>query len=64
MVEDPCCLGAQAKSWPVIKIWVALEGSRGLARDKNNSFYWMKTLEKYLYTGPNSGEVGCDQGGG
>ena len=54
-MEGPGCLGAQAKSWSVIKIWVVLEGSRGLARDEDRSFYWIETLENYLHTGPKSG---------
>jgi hypothetical protein len=41
---------AQAKKWSVIKIWVALEGSRGLARDEDSDFYWIETLENYLHT--------------
>jgi hypothetical protein len=63
VVEGPGFLGAQAKNWSVVKIWVALEGSRGLARDEDSNFYWIGTLEIYLYTGPKSGEGTFAQGG-
>ena len=43
---------------------MALEGSRGLARDEDSNFYWIGTLEIYLYTGPKSGEGTFAQGGG
>jgi hypothetical protein len=43
---------------------VALEGSRGLARDENSNFYWIETLENYLHTGPKSGEGRFAQGVG
>jgi hypothetical protein len=45
-------LKAQAKNWSVVKAWVALEGSRGVARDEYNTFHWIETLEKDIYTGP------------
>jgi hypothetical protein len=63
-VEVPGCLGAQAKSWSVIKIWVVLEDSRALARNENRNFYWIETLENYLHTDPKSGEGRFAQGGG
>jgi hypothetical protein len=63
-VEGLGYLGAQAKSWSVIKIWVVLEGSRGLARDEDRKFYWIETLENYLHTDPKSGEGRFAQGGG
>jgi hypothetical protein len=58
MVEGPEHLRAQAKSWPVIKIWVALEGSTGLARDENSSFYQIEPLESYLHTALKVEKVG------
>jgi hypothetical protein len=66
VVEGPGFLGAQAKNWSVVKIWVALEGSRGLARDEDSNFYWIETLENYLHTGPKSTveKVHLRKGGG
>jgi hypothetical protein len=64
VVDGPGFLGAQAKIRSVVKIWVALEGSRGLARDEDSNFYWIETLENYLHTDPKSGEGRFAQGGG
>jgi hypothetical protein len=63
VVDGPGFLGAQAKIRSVVKIWVALEGSRGLARDEDSNFYWIETLENYLHTDPKSGEGTFAQGG-
>jgi hypothetical protein len=38
--------------------------STGLARDEDNDFYWIETLENYLHIGPKSREGTFAQGGG
>jgi hypothetical protein len=38
VMESPGCLRSPAKSWSVVKVWAALEGSRGLTETRTATF--------------------------
>jgi hypothetical protein len=52
VAKGPGSLKAQAKTWSVVKAWVALECSRGLEKDEDSVFHWIKALEKDIHEGP------------